>query len=65
MLAELLMKTEEAYKFCFDETVSLNDALESLFLAIFSSEGIHGRAQVRLTRVCDRRGAAHVDRRRR
>ena len=39
---------EEAYKFTFEKRVSLSDAVESLYLAIFSAEGLHGRAQVRL-----------------
>ena len=38
----------EAYRYTFDKTLPLQDAIESLYLAIFATEGIHGRAQVLL-----------------
>ena len=38
----------EAYRYTFREKVPLQEAIESLYLAIFASEGIHGRAQVLL-----------------
>lgn len=40
--------TEEAYRFHFEKKIPLVEAIESLYLAIFSAEGVHGRAQVRL-----------------
>ena len=40
--------TNEAYQYKFGSGVSLRDAIESLYLAIFASEGLHGRAQVLL-----------------
>lgn len=39
---------EEVYRFNFEKSVPLTEAVESLYLAIFSAEGVHGRAQVRL-----------------
>ena len=38
----------EAYLYTFEKKVPLQEAVESLYLAIFASEGIHGRAQVLL-----------------
>lgn len=38
----------EAYRYTFDKRVPLQDAIESLYLAIFASEGLHGRAEVLL-----------------
>src|SRR5207302_1363693 len=38
----------EAYRYVFAKRVPLTDAIESLYLAIFAAEGVHGRAQVRL-----------------
>ena len=38
----------EAYRYTFEKRVPLQDAIESLYLAIFATEGIHGRAQVLL-----------------
>jgi hypothetical protein len=38
----------EAYRYSFDTKVPLQEAIESLYLAIFAAEGVHGRAQVRL-----------------
>jgi hypothetical protein len=40
--------TSEAYRYTLQRGVSLPDAIESLYLAIFSAEGLYGRAQVRL-----------------
>lgn len=40
--------SHEAYRFTFEQRVPITDAIESLYLAIFAAEGIHGRAQVRL-----------------
>jgi hypothetical protein len=40
--------TQEAYRYIFEKTVSLHEAVESLYLSIFAAEGVHGRAQVRL-----------------
>jgi hypothetical protein len=40
--------TSEAYRYTLEKRVPLTDAVESLYLAIFSAEGVHGRAQVRL-----------------
>ena len=38
----------EAYRYTFTPQVPLQEAIESLYLAIFAAEGVHGRAQVRL-----------------
>ena len=38
----------EAYRYTFDDKTSLEEVRDSLFLAVFSAEGLHGRAQVRL-----------------
>ena len=38
----------EAYRYNFADCVPVRDAIESLYLAIFAAEGVHGRAQVRL-----------------
>ena len=38
----------DVYRYSFDEKTSLTEVRDSLFLAVFSAEGIHGRAQVRL-----------------
>lgn len=38
----------EAYRYSFTRRVPLREAIESLYLAIFAAEGVHGRAQVRL-----------------
>ena len=38
----------EVYRYKFDKSVPIQEAIESLYLAIFASEGIHGRAQVLL-----------------
>ena len=38
----------QAYRYCFTPKVSLLEVIESLYLAIFAAEGVHGRAQVRL-----------------
>ena len=38
----------EAYLYTFEKKVPLQEAVESLYLAIFASEGIHGHAQVLL-----------------
>jgi len=38
----------EGYKYSFKPRVPLQEAIESLYLAIFAAEGVHGRAQVRL-----------------
>jgi len=37
-----------AYRYALASGVPLQDAIESLYLAIFAAEGVHGRAQVRL-----------------
>jgi hypothetical protein len=36
------------YRYTFTEGTSLTEVENSLFLAVFSAEGLHGRAQVRL-----------------
>ena len=38
----------QAYRYEFTDQTSLADVKDSLFLAIFAAEGVHGRAQVRL-----------------
>jgi hypothetical protein len=38
----------QAYRYSFTARVPLQEAIESLYLAIFAAEGVHGRAQVRL-----------------
>ena len=38
----------EAYRYSFPDLISLTDVQDTIFLAIFSAEGLHGRAQVRL-----------------
>lgn len=38
----------DVYRYSFDEKISLTEVRDSLFLAVFSAEGIHGRTQVRL-----------------
>ena len=40
--------SRDVYRYTFDEKTSLTEVRDSLFLAVFSAEGIHGRAQVRL-----------------
>ena len=40
--------SRDVYRYTFDEKISLTEVRDSLFLAVFSAEGIHGRAQVRL-----------------
>lgn len=40
--------SRDVYRYTFDEKTSLTEVRDSLFLAAFSAEGIHGRAQVRL-----------------
>ena len=40
--------TEDVYRYTFEGAVPLTEAIESLYLAIFAAEGVHGRAQVRL-----------------
>ena len=40
--------SQQAYRYRFEERVTLKDAIESLYLAIFAAEGVHGRAQVLL-----------------
>ncbi len=40
--------SREVYRYHFDEKVSLAEVRDSLFLAVFSTEGLHGRSQVRL-----------------
>jgi len=39
---------QDIYRFTFDEPTPLTEIRDSLFLAIFCAEGLHGRAQVRL-----------------
>jgi hypothetical protein len=38
----------EIYRFRFDQGVPMRDVHESLRLAIYAAEGVHGRSQVRL-----------------
>ena len=40
--------SRDVYRYHFDEKTSLTEVRDSLFLAVFSAEGLHGRAQVRL-----------------
>jgi hypothetical protein len=40
--------SRDIYRYTFDERNSMDEIRDSLFLAIFSAEGIHGEAQVRL-----------------
>lgn len=38
----------DVYRYSFDDKAGMADVRDSLFLAVFSAEGVHGRAQVRL-----------------
>jgi hypothetical protein len=40
--------TCDYYRYTFTKGTSLAEVEDSLFLAVFSAEGLHGRAQVRL-----------------
>lgn len=40
--------TCDFYRYSFSKETSLAEVENSLFLAVFSAEGLHGRAQVRL-----------------
>lgn len=40
--------SRDVYRYTFDERTPMNEVRDSLFLAVFSAEGIHGQAQVRL-----------------
>lgn len=40
--------SRDVYRYTFDEKTSLTEVRDSLFLAVFSAEGLHGRSQVRL-----------------
>jgi hypothetical protein len=56
--------SRDVYRYTFDEKTSLAEVRDSLFLAVFSAEGIHGRAQVLLDAAfCldEKKGACVVD----
>ena len=38
----------QIYRYCFDDEVPITAVRDSLLVAAFSAEGIHGQAQVRL-----------------
>ncbi len=40
--------SRDVYRYRFDEKTPLAEVRDSLFLAAFSAEGLHGRSQVRL-----------------
>jgi hypothetical protein len=40
--------SRDVYRYTFAEKVPLTEVRDSLFLAVFSAEGVHGRTQVRL-----------------
>jgi hypothetical protein len=40
--------SRDVYRYTFDAKTSLTEVRDSLFLAVFSAEGVHGRTQVRL-----------------
>ncbi len=52
------------YRYTFDDKTSLTEVRDSLFLAVFSAEGVHGRAQVRLDaafRLDEKKRACVID----
>jgi len=51
--------SRDVYRYTFNEKTSLAEVRDSLFLAVFSAEGLHGRAQVRLD------AAFHLDEKKR
>jgi hypothetical protein len=40
--------SHDVYRYTFDEKTPIAEVHDSLFLAVFSAEGLHGRVQVRL-----------------
>jgi hypothetical protein len=56
--------TDDVYRYTFDKGTPLSDVRDSLLLAAFSAEGLHGRAQVRLDaafEVDEKKGVCVVD----
>lgn len=56
--------SRDVYRYTFDERTPLGEVRDSLFLAVFSAEGIHGQAQVRLDaafRLDEKKRACVVD----
>jgi len=40
--------TRELYRYTFNSKISIRDIEETLFLAVLTAEGLHGRSRVRL-----------------
>lgn len=56
--------SQDVYRYTFEEGISLTEVRDSLLLAVFSAEGVHGRAHVRLDaafRLDEKKRACVVD----
>jgi hypothetical protein len=56
--------SDDVYRYTFGKKTPLSEVRDSLLLAVFSAEGLHGRAQVRLDaafEVDEKRGVCVVD----
>lgn len=56
--------THNVYRYTFDKNTSLAEVRDSLLLAMFSAEGLHGRARVRLDAIFEideKKGTCEVD----
>lgn len=56
--------SRDIYRYTFDVKISMTEVRDSLFLAVFCAEGLHGPAQVRLDAgfcLDEKKGACVVD----